>query len=150
MLKRVLRESNDSIPGLVMDDSEQIVLCLHTDREVRNPMDQNEKYPETALITNRRLVVLARHSYFKDEVTFTSMPLDNIQVVQTTNVSWTLTKILASLVAFLFYIVPGIIFLIHMHYAVGASVNVASGGVRTVVRFHPRHKDLLQQFVAFL
>ena len=150
MLKRVLRESNDGIPGLVMDDSEQIVLCLHTDREVRNPMDQNEKYPETALITNRRLVVLARHSYFKDEVTFTSMPLDNIQVVQTTNVSWTLARILTGIVAFVLYIAPGILFLIHMYFAVGASVNVVSGNLRTEVRFHPRHKDLLQQSVAFL
>ena len=150
MDKHINRESSHGIHGLAMKAGENILLCLHTDQDVSNPLNENKKHPETAVITNKRLIVLAQDNSSIHDVILTSMPLDKIETVQTTCVSWNTASVLVCIVAFLFFVIPGIAFLFCMESKKGATVNVCAGSLRSEVKFHPDSNALLQDFVALL
>lgn len=151
MKKAVIIESQDGIPGFALDENESILICLQSGHNVKNPIDNNRKCPETAMITTKRIVVLGEQSISGIGITtLTSMNLNAIDAVQYTFPTWNISLYLLAAFLILMYIVPGIIFIVWFNYRQKAFMNVVSGPLRSEVKFHKNHPELLQKFNTFL
>ena len=150
MFGRIYEECPDGISGLTLGQSEEIVQCFRTRAYVRNPLMGDDMQPEMVVVTNERLVVLERHSVFNDNVTLTVLPLDKIESVQATYISWTVARIIYCVLSFICYLIPGIIFLIWMNYNKGAIASISSGDVSCEIKCHPRLQESFRKIIKTL
>ncbi len=134
-----------------LEADERILFSAQTDKRTQDPTSTRESVPETVLVTTRRFICLSRlPARGGAEPALTTLPLRAVQAIQTTRVKWNTQRVLLCILAFVLYIVPGVIFLIWMHRNAGPRVNIVSGNLRTEVRFFPSETTLLTKFLGAL
>lgn len=148
MKKRIVRESTETYPGFRPRSDEQVLFCGHTTHRMSNPLDANTKHPETVVLTNQRLVALAKIGVQSEEDAVTAIPLGRIDSIQYTYLRWTALRVLGCVLGFIFYVIPGVIYLVHMIRSVGPRVNVVAGTIRVEVKF--ADPELMSRFVHYL
>jgi len=155
MLKRIAAEKTTPIPEVQLDESEEMLFCGVTPKHILYSLDPRKKLPETAMLTNRRLVVCSLVADNPAHIggrtpSVTSLPLSKVDAIQVTHVSWTAIRALVCVLLFCLYIIPGLCFLVWMSRNTGPRVNVVSGLLRVEVRFADANCDLLRKFVNLL
>lgn len=150
MKGRIDTEGTSPFPGFQRLENETILFCGHTNRRVRNPWDSNRKHPETVMLTDRRLAVLSKIAPGRSMSAVNEMHLDQISSIQCTYLAWDAWNVIACVLLFFLYIIPGVIFLIYMTRNVGLNVQVISGILRTEMKFDPKHSALLDKFLGLI
>jgi len=148
MIKRVTDETTEGIPGIALEKNEKILFCGHSRKNLKNPASNNEKYPETVMLTSRRVVTLTSLPTAGGVPALTTIPLKRISTIQTTYLGWTPAKVLLCMVFFLLYVIPGIVFLTYMCLKSGPTVYIVAGNVRTDAKFDPNETVLFRKFLS--
>ena len=127
----------DTIPGLRLRSDEQVVFCGQRRQWIDNPLDPRSKCRESAVLTDRRLVVLERRKFRPTSLspTLVNVPLHKIDSVFTVDYGWTLLHVLVCMLLCLLYIVPGVVYFFHMWRQRGLWVVVVSGSSTTEIKF---------------
>ena len=145
MQGRIVSEGHEAPSWVRLDTEERLMFFGQTDKRIRNPTVDTESVPEMVLVTNRRLICLSRlPARGGAEPALTTLPMRSVQAIQTTRVRWNTQRVLLCILAFVFYIIPGVIFLIWMKRNGGPRVHIVSGNLRTEVRFFPNEPVLLR------
>jgi len=147
-----IKHKMETLPSWIkLEANEKLVFCGRASTRVTNPRDRNAREQETVVLTDKRLITLCRLTGLRNATPgVTSIPLSQIQAVQTTALSWNALNILGIVIGFLFYIIPGIIGLVYMLLNVGPRVNVVTGILRSEVRFDNNCPELLDEFITAL
>lgn len=135
-------------PGFMPLEKETILFCAQTDKRVKNPLDNNREHPETVVVTDQRLLALSMVSPSARMTAVSIVPLERVSAVQCTYLGWDAWKILACIILFLLYIIPGVIFLVWMNRNLGPRVHLVSGVFAIDLRFHREHPALFNKFMA--
>lgn len=148
MQGRIVSEGHQVPSWVQLEAEERLLFFGQTNKRVRNPTAGTESVPEAALVTDRRVICLSRVAGRGGaQPTLTTLPIRSVQAIQTVRVRWDARMVLLCIIAFLFYLIPGVIFLIWMAKNSGASVHIVSGNLRTEVKFFPDDTVLLKQFL---
>jgi hypothetical protein len=150
MRKRVYRNWELAPEWLQLAENEALLFCGTSRARVKNPVAGNEKHPECVVLTDKRLVALCPLGVRSTTPAVTTVPLSQIQAIQTTALSWNALAVLGIVLGFLFYIIPGIIGLIYMLMNTGPKVNVVTGNLRVEIKFSPSSPALLREFITCL
>jgi len=125
-------------PGLPIEDGEHVSISGYARKRLENPLIPGTKHPDGFVLTDRRLIMLARPQPATTGLkvsNFTSMPLRQIDAVQILDVRWSFLAFVVFLLLLLLYIVPGVIFLIYMFRRVGLWLVVHAGGCTNELKF---------------
>ena len=148
MKKAIIRESSDYFPGFQLKENEKALFCGHSDKRVKNPLDNNKKYFETVILTNERLVTLSNVNPKLDAVS--SIPLSQIDFIQYTFLDWDFLKVLLCMLGFIFYIAPGIIYLLYVNKNIGNMVSVLSGVLKIDIKLDKDNPEILNKFIKLM
>lgn len=148
MKSKIRTTSSDVLPGLVLQEGEEVLFCGCSNQYIRNPLREQPRWPETIVLTNHRLVMLNQKpsGLVTRTTAVTMIPLHQIDSVATLSVRWTFFGILACVLLFCFLVIPGVLMLFHMRQTTGPRVLVVSGGVVVEIKFSRRSAELLRQF----
>jgi hypothetical protein len=154
MQKRVNQKTTTPPVWLQLVGDEKLLFCGTSPAEVKNPVSDNARHPECVVLTDRRLVSLCPLRAGSVTPAVTSIPLSQIQVIQTTALSWSATSVIGIVLGFVpgFFLlcIPGIVGLIYMLMNIGPRVNVLAGNLRVEIKFSPHSPGLLREFLALI
>ena len=150
MRKRVNQKRTTAPEWLQLAEDEKLLFCGTSPARVKNPLADNAKHEECVVLTDKRLVALCSLGVRSAAPAVTTMPLSQIQAIQTTALSWNVAAVLGIALGFLLYIIPGIIALVYMLMNTGPRVNVVTGNLRVEIKFSPSSPALLREFITWL
>jgi len=146
-------EVPEMFPGLPLQDGERVLLSGYAKKRLYNPLRPGPKHREGFVLSDRRLIMLTRPRVAHTGSTvsnFTSMPLRKIDAVQILDVRWSFLSIVVFLLLLLFYIVPGLIYLVYMSSRVGLWLAVHSGGCSNECRLARSAAPTLAEFTTMV
>lgn len=147
MKKRLVNESASNFPGFQLKQEESVLFRAHTTKRIRNPWDNYSKHFETVILTNTRLTALSMVGATSGQEAVTTIPLKKVDSIQYTYLGWTPLRVVACIFGFLWYIVPGVIYLVYMERNKGPRVDVVSGALRLEMKFDEDNPHLLNRFI---
>ncbi len=150
MFKRVNQKRNTAPEWLQLAEDEKMLFCGTSPARVKNPIADNVQHPECVVLTDKRLVTLCSLDVRSTTPAVTTIPLSQIQAVQTTALAWNAATILLVIIGFLFCMIPGIIALVYMLRNTGPRVNVVVGNLRVEIKFAPYSPAILREFISWL
>jgi len=151
MSNTLTSDSSEMFPGLELLEEEQVVLSGYASERLRNPLQPDMKHHDGFVLTDRRLIMLARPRSVKifgaKIANLTAMPLKEIDCVQTLDVRWGFMSVVAFLFFCLLYIIPGIIFLFYMMAHTGLWLQVYAGSSTNELKFSRDDAKMLSEMI---
>jgi hypothetical protein len=132
--------------------NEHLIFAGKTSAQVANPLTGDTNEPECVVLTDRRLVSFGLVGAGAGGRTpaVTTIPLSQVMSIQATVLRWNAATVALCVLAFILYVIPGIVYIMHMERSKGPRVDVVAGTLRIEARFAPWSGDLLTRFHAQL